>query len=87
GGKIINLKSVTGGDGGAKGGGGKVTVNQNGSITTEGATSFGILAQSIGGGGGLGASAVDRSGWDPLNVFTTRVGGANGENGSGGTSG
>jgi hypothetical protein len=87
GGKIINLKSVTGGDGGAKGGGGKVTVNQNGSITTEGASSFGILAQSIGGGGGLGASAVDRSGWDPLNVFTTRVGGANGENGSGGTSG
>jgi hypothetical protein len=87
GGKIINLKSVTGGDGGAKGSGGKVTVNQNGSITTEGASSFGILAQSIGGGGGLGASAVDRSGWDPLNVFTTRVGGANGENGSGGISG
>ncbi|WP_455959849.1 autotransporter outer membrane beta-barrel domain-containing protein [Methylorubrum aminovorans] len=87
GGKIINLKSVTGGDGGAKGTGGKVTVNQNGSIATEGASSFGILAQSIGGGGGVGASAVDQSGWDPLNVFTTRVGGANGENGSGGTSG
>ena len=42
-----------GGDGGANGNGGAVTVNDRGTITTEGSgSSYGIFAQSIGGGGG-----------------------------------
>ena len=41
-----------GGSGGSSGHGRSVTVTNNGSITTEGDTSDGIFAQSIGGGGG-----------------------------------
>ncbi len=47
-----------GGDGGSGGTGGLVTVTQQGSITTSGDHSPGILAQSIGGGGGKGGVAV-----------------------------
>ncbi|MFA5899616.1 MAG: autotransporter outer membrane beta-barrel domain-containing protein [Hyphomicrobium sp.] len=42
-----------GGLGGAAGDGGKVTVVNNGDIVTEGNGSFGVFAQSVGGGGGL----------------------------------
>ncbi len=42
-----------GGDAGAGGDGGAVTVNSTGSIQTEGANSHGIFAQSVGGGGGV----------------------------------
>ncbi len=46
-----------GASGGAKGDGGKVdvTLASGGSITTQGRNAIGILAQSIGGGGGLAA--------------------------------
>src|SRR3546814_2794706 len=43
---------------GGTGNGGTVAVNVNGSITTTGANAFGIIAQSIGGGGGLGGGPV-----------------------------
>jgi len=46
--------AVTGGSGN----GSAVTVDVNGSIVTSGAGAFGILAQSIGGGGGLGGGLV-----------------------------
>ncbi len=42
-----------GGAGGAGGNGGDVTINLTGNITTAGAGTYGIFAQSIGGGGGL----------------------------------
>ncbi len=42
-----------GGKSGASGSGGTVSVTENGSILTTGARSFGIAAQSIGGGGGI----------------------------------
>ncbi|MDB5652222.1 MAG: outer rane autotransporter barrel domain, partial [Hyphomicrobiales bacterium] len=45
-----------GGDGGATGNGGDVTVTNSGVVTTDGTLSHGILAQSIGGGGGSSAS-------------------------------
>lgn len=41
------------GSAGSNGSGGNVTVNNYGTITTAGRNAFGILAQSIGGGGGL----------------------------------
>jgi hypothetical protein len=44
-----------GGDGGAGGNGGTVTVNSDGSLTTDGLFAQGILAQSAGGAGRQGA--------------------------------
>ena len=60
------------GTGGSAGSGGAVTVNNTGSISTSGNAAFGIVAQSIGGGGGdagafsLGVAAVG----DISNGFT-----------------
>lgn len=48
---------LVGGNGGDGGSGGNVTVGNEGSIKTEGARSYGVLAQSISGGGGTGGSA------------------------------
>ena len=45
-----------GGKGGAAGDSGAVTVSNEGTILTHGADAFGILAQSVGGGGGVGGS-------------------------------
>jgi len=47
----------SGDDDASNGNGGTVTVNVNGDLTTTGANAFGIIAQSIGGGGGLGGDA------------------------------
>mgnify|MGYP007072814972 CR=1 FL=1 len=55
-----------GGEGGAAGDGGIVTVINTGRIVTDGAYSFGIFAESIGGGGGFGGR-VSTQGAD---VFT-----------------
>ncbi|MFL9989304.1 hypothetical protein [Paraburkholderia sediminicola] len=46
-----------GGNGGSSGSAGAVTVTNNGAIATSGTDAQGILAQSIGGGGGAGGSA------------------------------
>ena len=50
-----------GGSGAAGGNGGLVTVNQSGAISTVGADSHALFAQSIGGGGGNGGSATSIS--------------------------
>jgi hypothetical protein len=50
-----------GGNGGVSGNGGTVTVNNQGSITTAGVEAPGILAMSVGGGGGAGGSAIGNS--------------------------
>lgn len=42
---------------GSSGNGGAVNVTVNSNLTTSGANAFGIIAQSIGGGGGLGGDA------------------------------
>lgn len=42
---------------GGSGSGGTVNVVANGTIATQGTNAFGVIAQSIGGGGGLGGSA------------------------------
>lgn len=49
---------VLGGDGGLGGNADKVTVNNAGNITTSNAFAVGILAQSVGGGGGAGGNVL-----------------------------
>jgi uncharacterized protein YhjY with autotransporter beta-barrel domain len=59
--KVVNVEANTmqiavGGSNGVSGDGGQVIVNQQGSINTFGAGSYGIFAQSVGGGGGVGGT-------------------------------
>jgi hypothetical protein len=54
-GKTWNV--AVGGSGGGASDGGIVSVTNVGSIKTRGADAYGILAQSVGGGGGLGGTA------------------------------
>ncbi len=49
---LTDISIVVGGNAGAQGDGGNVLVENSGNIQTSGTTSHGILAQSIGGGGG-----------------------------------
>ncbi|WP_460475495.1 beta strand repeat-containing protein, partial [Bordetella tumulicola] len=76
---------AVGGTGGSGGAGGTVTVNlqNNGVIQTVGYGATGIVAQSIGGGGGMGADGSDALGGN-LSVGMTkgRDGGAGGAGGS-----
>ena len=51
-----------GGSGGAGGAGGEVDVDNRANIRTAGAQSHGILAQSVGGGGGNGGMSVTGAG-------------------------
>jgi len=71
---------AVGGTGGASGNGQKVTVTNNGLIETFGSGSIGILAQSVGGGGGIGGNGV--TGGD--GKVTVGGGGAGGASGNGG---
>ena len=65
------------GDAGGQGGnGGPVTLNNNGSISTQGDGSIGFLGQSVGGGGGHGANTKG------LFVATGGNGGAGGNGGT-----
>ena len=53
-----------GGSGGSAGDGDTVTVDSSGAISTSGIASYGIFAQSVGGGGGNGGDgSPDLSGW------------------------
>lgn len=54
--KIISV--AVGGDGGSGGHGGVVSVSNNGTIITMGHIAYGVLAQSVGGGGGLGGAGL-----------------------------
>jgi uncharacterized protein YhjY with autotransporter beta-barrel domain len=54
----VNVSVAIGGKGGAGGAGGTVDVDNSTDITTVGKASYGIDAQSIGGGGGNGGFAV-----------------------------
>lgn len=53
-----------GGNGGSGATGGAVSITNSGAIYTAGATSAGIFAQSIGGGGGVGGAGAGDSGSD-----------------------
>jgi hypothetical protein len=70
---------AVGGSGAGGGSGSTVTVLNDGIITTEGTDAFGVLAQSIGGGGGNGGSSGS------VGAFVgVAVGGAGGGGGNGG---
>ena len=70
-----------GGAGGASGDGGDVTVSHDGMIETYGSASYGIFAQSIGGGGGL-AGNVDRGLFDfGIGLTFAQPGGGAGDGG------
>lgn len=75
----VGLKIHLGGDGSGGGSGGAVTVQREGTISTAGKSAFGILAQSVGGGGGLNALSeyTAIAGNVPIEV-STRAGNGNG---------
>ena len=56
---MMNIRHALGGTGGAGGKGDRVTITNSGSISTQGQSSFGIVGQSIGGGGGTAGTTVD----------------------------
>ena len=78
-----------GGSGGSAGNGGSIGITNTGSITTLGERAYGILAQSIGGGGGdAGAATTQASavagGLGQTYAATVSVGGTGGQGGAGG---
>ena len=81
------LSNNAGGNGGDGGNGGNVVVTNTGKITTFGANSIGILAQSIGGGGGNAALSLDATTGGGAASADLRVGGLQTGGGTGGTAG
>ena len=63
---------------------GTVTLNNNGAVSTSGVESYGIVAQSIAGGGGLGGTLLSGEGSTALSVQHTTTLGAGAESGGGG---
>ncbi len=96
-GTLSAFNIAMGGDGGSNGDGGRIQVEQGGHVETYGRDAAGILAQSIGGGGGLatlmtsvvpdngGGKGESRTGLIPHTapIFLT-MGGATGAAGDGG---
>lgn len=77
-GDLHGLGLTLGGRGGASGDGGPVQVTTSGAITTSGLDAHGILAQSIGGGGGLVVGGR-------VNLSLNAVADAGGGSGNGGS--
>ncbi|WP_132031555.1 autotransporter outer membrane beta-barrel domain-containing protein [Aquabacter spiritensis] len=78
--KTISGALVLGGSGGMAGVGNTVSVTHSGTIITSGTAAFGIMAQSVGGGGGFSNSGGSIGGYDT----TLTLGGAGGAAGKGG---
>ncbi|WP_293718649.1 autotransporter outer membrane beta-barrel domain-containing protein [Stappia sp.] len=71
-----DITATLGGTGAAEGAGGKASVSATGTIMTDGAGSFGILAQSVGSGGGEFVADLARSDSATLHLdFGTRTAG------------
>ena len=64
---------AVGGSGGDGGNGGNVTVNNNGDITVSGKDSYGIFAQSAGGGGGTSSIGYSSPFWTAADLMYTVV--------------
>ncbi len=77
------LNLSVGGGPGAAGNGSTVAVDQTGAIATDGTASYGLLAQSIGGGGGNTAMSM-AMGLAAKNSVTINVGREGGTGGTGG---
>ena len=76
-----------GGQSGGGGNGGAVTLNTSSNVTTGGDLAYGILAQSIGGGGGTGGFAIagQISAGENIGGLTIAVGGKAGDGGTANT--
>ena len=74
----LELDIVVGGTGGAAGNGGIVNLSSGGEYFTHGHRAIGLLAQSIGGGGGVGGAT------SAGNIHTLTFGGQGGGAGNGG---
>ena len=85
----VDVGAGFGGHGGSAGSGGKVVVTNEGSIQTGDASSDGILAQSIGGGGGDGgvSNPAPSNNQLPAASAITAAIGVGGQGGSSGTGG
>ncbi len=79
----VNVGGGFGGGGGAGGSGNTVTVNNSGTVATDGDFSDAIFAQSIGGGGGDGGGALSSAEGVIINA-NFAVGGRGGSSGNGG---
>ena len=75
----VPLTLIMGGMASTGGDGGTVNVTQSSSINTTGDAAYGILAQSVGGGGGLGGSATPV--YTVVDVEIAQSGGASGSGG------
>ena len=90
-GVIFSDSMALGGSGGSGGAGGSISATSSGAITTSSPDAMGLVAQSIGGGGGNAGSALAKSfaaAGDPqfpTVEFSTAVGGKGGSGGAGGT--
>jgi hypothetical protein len=82
----LNLNVAVGGAGGVAGDGGAVLVQNDGLIDTSGRSAFGVLAQSIGGGGGDGSMSVSAPGGGQSSLLdlAVSVGGRGGVAGASG---
>ncbi|WP_421934474.1 hypothetical protein [Phenylobacterium sp.] len=78
----MSIGGGLGGAGGASGAGGAVTVANKGAISTLGDLSYGILAQSVGGGGGIGGTGAGEIGGGYS--FSLSIGGKGGSVDNGG---
>ena len=85
----LGIDVAVGGAAGNASSGNTVTINDAGQIATGGDASYGVLAQSIGGGGGNGGDSTATSdaiqGTAPTGQITLALGGSGGGGGSGGT--
>ena len=78
-----NLSIIVGGNAGSAGNGGGVSVTNEGNITTLGEASYGILAQSVGGGGGIGIATNQGGSAGAGFLGKVAIGGAGGAAGHG----
>ncbi len=79
----LSVGMSLGGEGGQGGNGGTVRVVNRGRIATRRFASHGLLAQSVGGGGGVGGDSFDCSATIDSMSMVTSVGGRGGQGGSG----
>ncbi|WP_066475078.1 autotransporter outer membrane beta-barrel domain-containing protein [Bosea sp. WAO] len=80
----IALSIAVGGEGGIGNAGDNVIVRNAGAISTSGANAFGIVAQSIGGGGGMGGNSQTLTGGSATVTANVTVGGKGGAGNHGG---
>ena len=81
----VSLNSIQiGGLSGVSGNGSNVSVTQSGAITTYGPAAIGIVAQSVGGGGGYAALASLQGNTTISNPTNVTIGGSGGASGNGG---